>query len=584
MNENNLSVIFDTLVEEAFLRLQMLSKTIDLNVSVLYDQINKIKDSIPQELNKISKDYSDTNTGRKILINQLYEKSISEIKQVLNKVSCYTVYFESQQKCSNILKAINNEEISNEQIEQFSNEIIRCLSAIKMTNDVSDYESEKETIETMYKAAYETMNLQFIRNGESSVYEYCKNSQTDSIRLSKLISEEISDYGYSDKVKSKVSDLKLFSSKSFLLDKELLLSMINDKCDNKELEKASQQKLINRIKEIASKIEKNNKKINRYYEVKREEVERLRKKATRRNIDYKGLATGVILPTTILAGGLFGGAYLGTKTPHYLFDDNNSYQIEETQYDKNMAEIEKRMYYDNAIDDGIISESNTINKTYVIMHGPWKLSDNGEYFREILKYDVTGINAEKINQFLNSDIKNVASLCERSIEKKAGLNEDDLSNNEDYYYLKQDQNLNMSFSENKGFMVLYILSSMLISLVCYGLEIVLAFLYETFSSSDAPSIENLLPSEIIDKFRDVLYRSGGIYFDKNKWNDLVRTSKKINNLVNKINELSKENKELESEYKKLMANDTFTKIVDVCDEVSRIASAKTEEQNIPYAK
>jgi len=166
---------------------------------------------------------------------QSYSKGISELNKLKIKLDNYDVYASAYNTCSYISMLLNDS-ISRRELEKCISKMIAVLKSISQSRTI-DYDDEKSIIEKIYETAYNVIKLEIMETGESQLYLFVKNEDTNISYFNNLIIKDVEAIDLQDeknkKLKTKMFELGQRGIYSNYLDLELIkLIMVINSGDN----------------------------------------------------------------------------------------------------------------------------------------------------------------------------------------------------------------------------------------------------------------------------------------------------------------------------------------------------------------
>ena len=222
MESQDVAILYDTYFNQLKNQIDKL-KSINIDVALLEEDINKINTHIETELSKV--DIRLNNFG----IELIYQEGIKKLNKIANILNNYNFYFQ----LSNLLKLLRLKlrdisKISIEELDIYIDEIENYLTQIKFSSTIN-YQDEEKIIEQLYVLAYELIKQEIILKGNSRLLEYVKNSQIDQQFIDRLIHDEIEkiDLNSNIELATKIYELDSVGITSSYVDLELLKILTN---------------------------------------------------------------------------------------------------------------------------------------------------------------------------------------------------------------------------------------------------------------------------------------------------------------------------------------------------------------------
>ena len=276
---------------------------------------------------------------------QSYATGINELNKLKIKLDNYDVYASAYNTCSYISMLLNDS-ISRRELEKCISKMIAVLKSISKSRTI-DYDDEKSIIEKIYETAYNVIKLEIMMTGESQLYLFVKNGDTNISYFNNLIIKDIEVIDLQNeknrKLKTKMFELGQNGIYSNYLDLELikLIMVINNGDNLKEIVISNVNKLCveisENVKSILSKESLIENKANNKDDIK-EKLARYTKSLKRRIVSLAlsmSLITlgGFQVPKLAKTASEIGGYYRKTEI---VTVDGNEYSktAKDTKYDE----------------------------------------------------------------------------------------------------------------------------------------------------------------------------------------------------------------------------------------------------------
>lgn len=149
------------------------------------NEINNILNHIVEK-NKISINNSKKNSFEGFIIND-YTNAINELTKLDSLLDNYDIYF----KAYNYAMYISSVPLNEANVDKIKEELVIVLKGLRNSSNI-DYEDEKMIIEATYEAVYKVICYEIENYGQSELYNYCNNFDTDKLYLHEIIKREIS--------------------------------------------------------------------------------------------------------------------------------------------------------------------------------------------------------------------------------------------------------------------------------------------------------------------------------------------------------------------------------------------------------
>ena len=155
---------------------------------------------------------------------QSYATGINELNKLKIKLDNYDVYASAYNTCNYINMVLNNE-ISQRELEKCISKIIATLKGINKSRTI-DYDNEKHIVEKIYETAYNVIKLEIVMTGDSQLYQFVKNEDTNISYFNNLIIRDIETIDLQDdtnkNIKTKMYELGQNGVYSNYLDLEFI--------------------------------------------------------------------------------------------------------------------------------------------------------------------------------------------------------------------------------------------------------------------------------------------------------------------------------------------------------------------------
>lgn len=238
-------------------------------------------------------------------------KELNRLKLILLE---YDVYFKAINSCSYLEKQMEkfSDPVS---IKLFSKQIIEVIKNIRNSSTLH-YEDERSVIERVYETAYNIIKLEVIELGESEVYNFIKNNETDLYYISNLVKKEISLLDLNDErysiLMGKIHELNSRGLDKNQVDLDIIKLLLYYNGKLKYID--------SRFKELLGEFRSNYEKMGENVRDYRSTLTSLDKTKTeisrlKRDILKRAVSFGICL--SILGGGLFGINRFTKKICHY---------------------------------------------------------------------------------------------------------------------------------------------------------------------------------------------------------------------------------------------------------------------------
>ncbi len=472
---------------------------------VLKEIINEVESST-----KVSKSKWGNNASMVLICD--YALGIKKLRALELELSEYEVYFKAINSCEYLLMRIEETKTtdSKEEVESYANEIIELLKAIKFSSTIH-YSDEKQIVEKIYDVAYKIIQLEIITLGRSQVYEYIKIYDIDTYFLDKCIRKEVESLNLKNnknkKIKEKIYEISRDGLDTSYFDIELIKLLICNS-DDIDLKDNIIKELNDLKKEINNTVLLGDRTFSRYkYSLDEQyRIFMLMKKYRRKII---GRITSIIVSSSIVVGSFFG--------IHTLMKKIATSQV----YPKTTVTYSDK-YGKEVKDDYSYVEKEEQDKTYIHVYTDWYDDFWKGTKRDIYTYDVSDIELENIEDYLDLDY----SELEVSKETVSLKNDNDLSQ-KGYTEVEE-----ISIDKSREESITSIGTYLAVSLVPY--VIYLCILLGTESSM--LDINDKRWGIINSLYQLLKYDMGDYKEEKSKYKKELKECKKyLNNLLEKIN-------------------------------------------------
>ena len=553
---NNITMSFSANLSRAEIIIENL-KNIGINTSDFETKINEIKIDIESNI----KDLTAIGYEQENSINSIYQNGIDKTDKVLFDLKKYQKYYQTINECHYVQGSQDLTEFSSEELDVAVENLIELLKITKEFNGITD--NGITSVDTFYDVIYELIKIEFISNGSSKLYEYCRQSEVDSLNISKAIVNEVNAFKersyYTKIIRLHMSKLDSNNSINLYLDKELiqLICAFKNKDDYLKDLDASLSKLSNELEDIKNKIDGLS--FEKEYNFSLINMENNKKTNKAKSVLLNVLP--FILTVGSLTGAYFGfariakGTEYNTETTTYSSLDKST----ETTFD-----YEKRLNleYGENVDDMV-----TIQKNYPFERVAGSKDGEVDFSRTVEITKVTGVDFDDLGEYIDFDYKNIDGEYEytEKDETKSSLDAED-KYNESYYLVKEQH-------QNEGDSRIGVLSerSKFLLNVYYGFAVgTIMFLMTVIGF-----IEEVGPVYRLKKLLDVLKE---IKIDKDGIKDAINTLKKVKEEFNKI---LIENSELKKRYLELIDDPKYKYILHECGaDLSSIVNTMNSNEDV----
>ncbi len=536
---NNITMIYNANLSKAEIIIENL-KSIGINTSDFESKIIEIKKEIESSISN----FTSTGYSQENAINSVYQNGIDKIKKVLLNLEKYQKYYQTINECYYVQGSQSFTEFNAEELSVAVDNLIELLKILKDFSGITD--NSISSVETFYDVIYETIKMEFYNNGSSKLYDYCRQSDIDSINISKSIVNEVNALKESKydtkKIELLMKKLNSKNSVNLYLDEELiqLIVMLKNKDDYIRDLSESLSKLYDEVKYIHKQVVSlsndkqriiNNKSKENYIKSKRTKAIILN---TLPFVLTLGALTGVLYG---VSRGIKGTEY---KTETTIYSSLDGSTLTKTEY-------LKRLKTDNGdkVDDMV-----TIQKNYPFNRISGEKEGEFDFTRIVESTKITGVSFDDLSEYIDYDYKNIDGEYDykEKSETKDSLDFED-KYEEPYYSVKEqhqdkkDSRVGELDARGKaGVAVLHITITFF--------TIMMLFMFE--------NIEEKGPLYRLKKLKDILNE---IDVDRD---GTENTISKLKTVKDEFNRILNENSELKKRYLELIANPKYKYILDEC--------------------
>ena len=375
-----------------------------IKINQIKKQLNRIKElGISTEkyetilnnvLTNIEKDLDESNKKdifKDAFVSQNYVDGITKLNKLMFLLEEYNTYYKAFNTAIYIDMSLE-EEIGPEKINKFVSEMQGVLKSLKVSNHLH-FEDERMVIEKVYDVVYKLIKRELIISGNSILLDSVKLNEIDSSFIEELINKDISLSNNKSGLKQKLHELKGKGLESSLLDKDLIVLLIDSPNNKFKSEKVSE------FEQMSNNIYKNSLDIKRLsgsnnqlkVEIDKKEEEIIEDKRNLRKFRIKRLAPFVVA-TLATSGGVFGLWKLMKKVT-----TGDYYEIRSKVYSTYDGRVIDKELTHNFKDDSTSDKKITVSKYSV-----WN-EKNG---REVTTYDVGNIAPMDIKDYALLDETN----------------------------------------------------------------------------------------------------------------------------------------------------------------------------------
>ena len=391
--------------------------SIGINTKIYEKELQRIIiDSEPHYSQKSLTDNTGVQIMAKATTELEYIKAISSLRNLQNEMRKYSIYFSA----SNYIDSVDIDAcFTEEQLTVIAENIIGLLKTIN-ASDTKSYASEKRIVERLYHFAYLFIKIELRKQGTSKVLYWAKDDPCATSFINSEVQKDLD--SLSDREKSNPQIKKILASaKAQGLDfsylNEALILCIAIQNDDIVLNKVREEllEIIKELKALVKSLEKESNKVN----ILDDQVASLKQKLQKKSIVKDSIK--MVASLSIIAGIVFGSYQVARhiiKTPRYM-TTNDTYSISDNLQTPSISEYQS-----------LIGEDDT-PETYIIEYSPWERESFLEEFtREVTTYDVSNVEYENLEDYLQLNLYDLGILGESETETKESLTPSDLYNDE----------------------------------------------------------------------------------------------------------------------------------------------------------
>ena len=391
--------------------------SIGINTKIYEKELQRIIiDSEPHYSQKSLTDNTGVQIMAKATTELEYIKAISSLRNLQNEMRKYSIYFSA----SNYIDSVDIDAcFTEEQLTVIAENIIGLLKTIN-ASDTKSYASEKRIVERLYHFAYLFIKIELRKQGTSKVLYWAKDDPCATSFINSEVQKDLDSLSDREKSNSQIKKI-LASAKAQGLDfsylNEALILCIAIQNDDIVLNKVREEllEIIKELKALEKSLEKESNKVN----ILDDQVASLKQKLQKKSIVKDSIK--MVASLSIIAGIVFGSYQVARhiiKTPRYM-TTNDTYSISDNLQTPSISEYQS-----------LIGEDDT-PETYIIEYSPWERESFLEEFtREVTTYDVSNVEYENLEDYLQLDLYDLGILGELETETTESLTPSDLYNDE----------------------------------------------------------------------------------------------------------------------------------------------------------
>lgn len=524
---------------------------------VLKEIINEVESST-----KVSKSKWGNNASMVLICD--YALGIKKLRALELELSEYEVYFKAINSCEYLFMRIEETKTidSKEEVESYANEIIESLKAIKFSSTIH-YSDEKQIVEKIYDVAYKIIQLEIITLGHSEVYEYIKNYDIDTYFLDRCIRKDIELLNLKDdnnkKIKEKIYELSRNGLDANYFDIELIKLLM---CNSNDIDLKDNiiKELNNLKKEINDTVNVYDRTLSRCNYSFDELHRRLTILKKYRKEVFKRV-TATIVSSSIVIGG-----FLCINTLMKKLSTSKVYPKTTTTYSDEYGNVVENSYS--------YVENKEQDSTYIYVYTDWYDDFWRDEIKDIYTYDVSNVDLENIEDYLNLNYTELDSNKE-TVSLRDGKNLPEKG-----YVEVEKITIDRSKEEEYTNNDMYILFSIWSYTLYIGILAVIEYKkFDKYSDGNYLGIINnmyqLFENNIKDYKKDKVKYKNELQECKSYLNNLLEQINKYEELRTRFNELYNQNKYLLENPEKLLSKiDTLSQELSKEDIKGKLRSLK----------
>ncbi len=418
MGINDLAIIYQSKIYRIKRKIDTLNK-VGIKGQRYLNKLEEIERATTKQIEDYNREIKDKIYLKDL--NVIYNNATAKIEIIEGELEKYNSYITGYRYCEYLDSKINGDKISEEEVKEYANNMIKYINSINET-DTRDYNEEKEIVEKIYSVAYQVMKLEFITLGKSEIFETAKNNYVIESFISNEIAGDIHKLEDNNKItpliKQSISRIQSNGINYSYLDKLLITSIAledDSSIVNKIKEKLDE--LLEQMKNNVTNMESIKNEINNTERKLKEKKERVHvnniynlKEIIKRTI--AGLIAAGILFGSYSLGRLVGKTKL-YKTKKETYSTLNGYSNSEYR------------------DEKVSNDELGTNLYKYEPYGEKNSDDNGDYYkRQYTKYNITNISDEckTLDDYLKLNLEHATSI-KTDLENK---NASDMTE-EDFY-------------------------------------------------------------------------------------------------------------------------------------------------------
>lgn len=540
---NNITMIYNATINKAEIIITNL-KSIGVNITDFESELKEIKIKVESSITNLdSTGYSQENN-----INSIYQNGTNKTKQILDDLEKYQQYYKTINECYYVQGTQDMTEFSIEELGSAVTNLIGLLKYIKEFNGVTG--SNLSEVDSLYDVVYELIKMEYEHKGSSELFNYCRQSEIDSINVSKSIVNELNSLreGKYDtsKIELLMSKINSNNTSNLYLDEELIrtINSIVFKDNHLETLKKALIKLSNEVDEKVMKLgslirSKDNIMSDRYGRLS-DSISS--KKRRNKAIVKNSLSIGLTLLTLF---GIQFGISRATKGTECMTD----VQTYSTATGKTVSSKE---YVDK------IGEINgeKVEDVVIIQHNdPWVRTidedNNVIYQRVVEKTTIAGIEYNDLSKYLDLNLDELTGTYEYDayVETTTSLTAEDKYEEGYYDVIKEHQ-----YTEDSRVGVLDIKETMIVGVI-HTIVSIFATVFIILNST-------LRDKGIINRLKKLIRDLSEITSDNKSIKDGLE---KIASINKSLEEILNENAEFKRRYLEIIHNPEYSSILRESD-------------------
>lgn len=347
------------------------------------NEINNILNQIVEK-NKNSINNSKKNSFEGFIIND-YTNAINELTKLDSRLDNYDIYFKAYNYAMYIFIVPLNEA----NVEKIKEELVIVLKGLRNSSNI-DYEDEKMIIEATYEAVYKVICYEIENYGQSELYNYCNNFDTDKLYLHEIIKREISklDLHVYPEITEEIYNIQKNGLNTNYFNIELLRKVIYR--DKKEELVKSVKKRTNEILKLHNKNLEQIDKLNSDIEYYSAEYQTFNRMMKRNYLIILRKSISILLSISIPFTSYFFAKKSALKSSSYNKEYYHTTDYVYNSYTKRTEIVENEK-----------EEINTDSKTCILKEYSEVVDDSNKVYRNELSYDLSFLGYDDLDDYIN---------------------------------------------------------------------------------------------------------------------------------------------------------------------------------------